>query len=439
MKRRYPSYRSSGIESLGELPAHWETSALGRAATYIASSVDKKSDPEEIPVRLCNYTDVYYGDRIRASDGDFMAATATAQEIGRCGLHEGDVLITKDSEDWQDIAVPAIVEESAEDFVCGYHLGIVRPSSKADPTFLYRCLQSDGVNQQLQVTATGVTRYGLSNSSLEMALIPLPPLSEQIAIGEYLNREVARIDSLIAKQHGLIERLDEYRSALVTHTVTQGLPSTTAAAVGVDPEPRMKPSGVQWLRDVPEHWEVRSFRYVCRLAYGDSLPGDERAEGDVPVFGSNGVVGSHDVANTLAPAIIVGRKGSHGKVNLAKQPSFSIDTTFYIDERSSDADLGWLYYVLSSAGLDDVSQDSAVPGLSRDDAYAKYLPHPPLAEQAAIARFLDSKTELVEDTISNAESCIERLYEFRIAMISAAVTGKIDVRDAASSASGVSA
>lgn len=133
MTRRYPIYRDSGTEWLGDVPAHWRTVLLRQLASYRTSSVDKKSNADESPVRLCNYTDVYYGDRIRADVGEFMVATATAHEVERFGLRPGDVLVTKDSEDWRDIGVPALIEASSDDFVCGYHLGIVRPGDEVDP------------------------------------------------------------------------------------------------------------------------------------------------------------------------------------------------------------------------------------------------------------------------------------------------------------------
>ncbi|MDE0678223.1 MAG: hypothetical protein OXH42_12950 [Acidimicrobiaceae bacterium] len=248
MRPSYPSYRDSGISWLGELPTHWDAVRLKFMATYRTSSVDKKSNADEIPVRLCNYTDVYYGERIRAEDGKFMVATATAHEVERFGLRVGDVLITKDSEDWQDIGVPALVEDSAEDFVCGYHLGIVRAGEAVDPGYLFRALQSDGVNKQLQVAATGVTRYGISNRAVEEAVIPMPPLAEQRAITMFLAHATGRIDELVErtgfKDRGslvagavgsLIERLREYRSALITAAVTgkidvRGADSVDAAA-----------------------------------------------------------------------------------------------------------------------------------------------------------------------------------------------------------------
>ena len=124
----------------------------------------------------------------------------------------------------------------------------------------------------------------------------------------------------------------------------------------------------------------------------------------------------------------MGRKGSHGEVNLCEHESFAIDTTYFVDSRLTAADLRWLYFVLLRADLADVSKDSAVPGLSRDDAYAKSLPLPPLQEQQAIATHLIAETERIDGLEAKQGLLIERLQEYRTALITAAVTGKIDVR-----------
>ena len=215
-----PRLKPSGMEWLGEVPEHWEVKHLEHVAFYRTSNIDKKIEEDELPVRLCNYTDVYYGDRIRVSEGEFMNATASTSEVQRFRLLVGDILVTKDSEDWRDIAVPAIVDETADDFVCGYHLGIIRSGPGIHPLFLYRALQSEAINRQLQVSASGVTRYGLSNAAVGDVVLPLPPIDEQRAIGAFLDRETERIDSLVAKMRLLIERLGEYRAALITAAVT---------------------------------------------------------------------------------------------------------------------------------------------------------------------------------------------------------------------------
>ncbi len=188
------------------------------------------------------------------------------------------------------------------------------------------------------------------------------------------------------------------------------------------PYPRHQPSGVTWLGEIPAHWEARKLKIITKFAYGDALSADNREKGDVPVCGSNGIVGWHSQANTLAPCIIVGRKGSYGKVNYFNKPCFAIDTTFYIDQTLTNQHLRWLYYVLSVSHLDNLSQDIGVPGLSREEAYARPLPLPPFQEQLAIAAYLDRETVRIDRILAHHEKMIELLEEQRTSIISRAVT-----------------
>ena len=187
-----------------------------------------------------------------------------------------------------------------------------------------------------------------------------------------------------------------------------------------------KPSGIEWLGDVPAHWEVRRLKRICRLAYGDSLSSEDRVDGSVPVYGSNGQVGFHSFPNTNGQCLIIGRKGSFGKVQYSSEPVFAIDTTFFIDSRYTDANIRWLYYLLGWLKLDAVSKDSAVPGLNREDAYQHIGFYPPLSEQTAIVRYLDQADERIRRYISSRERLIELLEEYRQAVIHHAVTQGLD-------------
>ena len=190
----------------------------------------------------------------------------------------------------------------------------------------------------------------------------------------------------------------------------------------------MKDSGVEWLGDVPSHWDVCRLKRICRLEYGDSLANDSRVPGEIAVYGSNGVVGQHDKANTIAPCIVVGRKGSFGKVNYCYEPAFAIDTTFFVDGRFSGADMRWLYHLLGWLRLDEVTKDSAVPGLDREDAYQRFAPLPVQKEQPAIARFLDHATDRIDRRIRAKEKLIALLEEQNQVLVHDAVTGRINVR-----------
>ena len=154
----YPAYKPSGVEWLGDVPEHWEVRRLRNVADMRVSNVDKHVKDGENPVRLCNYVDVYNNDYIDKRM-DFMQATATNEEIERFRLERDDVLITKDSETWDDIGVPALVTEPARDLISGYHLALLRPRpDKLSGGYLLRTLSSKGLAYQFHVEAKGVTR-----------------------------------------------------------------------------------------------------------------------------------------------------------------------------------------------------------------------------------------------------------------------------------------
>ncbi|BBD56724.1 type I restriction-modification system S subunit [Planktothrix agardhii NIES-204] len=170
------------------------------------------------------------------------------------------------------------------------------------------------------------------------------------------------------------------------------------------------------------NWRKIKLKYIARFAYGDALPKDEYREGFVKVFGSNGVYDKCSQANTQAPAIIVGRKGSYGKVNWSDESCFASDTTFFIDVTTTHHHLRWLFYVLQTLNLDQGTDETAVPGLNRDDAYGKEVFIPPLSEQKAIARYLDRQTAKIDELIKAKKRLLELLDEKRRALITHAVT-----------------
>lgn len=159
----YPAYKDSGVDWLGPIPAHWEMKRLKTIATVDLSNVDKNSVEGEEPVRLCNYVDVYHNERISPAP-NFMAATASEAQTRRFGLRSGDVLITKDSESWTDIAVPALVTEDMPGVLCGYHLALIRPQ-RCHGAFLARAFAAAGSREQFRVAANGITRFGLGAPS----------------------------------------------------------------------------------------------------------------------------------------------------------------------------------------------------------------------------------------------------------------------------------
>lgn len=191
----------------------WREVRLQQIADIIVSNVDKKSELDELPVRLCNYTDVYKNDTIRA-DMDFMEATATPAQIKKFGLKVGDVIITKDSEDPSDIAVPAYVAETAADLVCGYHLAIIRANDHADGRFLKYCFELPHTRYYFGARANGATRFGLNIDSIETAAFRVPSVSEQRVIADAIQmveneigQTISMLDHLRTEKKSLMQQL----------------------------------------------------------------------------------------------------------------------------------------------------------------------------------------------------------------------------------------
>ncbi len=447
----YPQYRPSGVEWLGEVPTHWNVERLKSVVNYWVSNVDKVAADDETPVRLCNYTDVYYHEKIRPDIG-FMVATATSQEIRRFGLRVGDVLITKDSEDWSDIAVPALVVESAPDLVCGYHLAIVRPKEKKLlGRFLLRTFQAGPVNEQFQVAATGVTRYGLLKSSIGEACLPVPSRNEQRAIADFLDQQMTKIDTLLGKKRTLIERLEEKRIALISRIVTRGLPPDAARAAGLDPHPKLRPSGIDWLGAVPEHWDVMRLKHSTSIndetLSETTNPGFEMSYVDISsVHQIRGIVAVEEITFGDAPsrARRVVRDGDtivstvrtylRAIAPVSNAPSNMIVSTGFAVVRPRRVFPAFLSYALRESGLIDAivarSVGVSYPAVNASEIGALPIPLPEKGEQKAIAEFLDRETAKINSIVAKVEAAIKRLQVYRAALITAAVTGKIDVRKA---------
>jgi len=224
-------------------PASFSALPLKRLVEIRSSNVDKIVDPDEQRVRLCNYVDVYYNNLIRI-DLPLSVGSATHREIRKFCLREDDVLITKDSETPDDIAVPAFVEQTAEDIVCGYHLALLRPfKERIKGKFLFNFLKSHSARAAFYVRAQGITRFGLTLPGIGSVLCPAPGLEVQESVVNFLDVETALFDRMIEKAGGqdsasaatpgsFLNILLEQRAALITAAVTGQIDVETWAKRG---------------------------------------------------------------------------------------------------------------------------------------------------------------------------------------------------------------
>ena len=442
----YPKYKDSGVEWLGHIPAHWTVGRVKECAAVWLSNVDKKAVEGEPQVRLCNYTDVYYQEHIDLGL-DFMQATAKPEQVRRFSLRRGDVLITKDSETWTDIAVPAVVVEDLPDVLCGYHLALIRPKPHCLGAFLGAAIGAVGLRDQYRFSANGVTRFGLTGDVIRNGVLPLPPLEEQRAITDFLNKGTAEVDALVEQQERLVDLLHEKRAALVTRAVTQGL----------DPNVAKKDSGIARLGEIPVHWTVGRVK-ECAAVWLSNV--DKKAvEGEphvrlcnyTDVYYQAQIDSGMDFMQATAKPEHVRRFSlRRGDVLITKDSETWTDIAVpaVVVEDLPDVLCGYhlalirpkphclgafLGAAIGAVGLRDQYRFSANGvtrfGLTGDAIRNGMLSLPPLAEQCAIMDFLDRETARIDALIAKVGHAIDMLGQFRVALISAAVTGKIDVRN----------
>jgi type I restriction enzyme S subunit len=249
---------------MSERSAEWGLSRLDAAAEIRVSNVDKKSTEGERRVRLCNYMDVYSNDYLGASQ-PYMEATASPSEIQRFHLTRGDVLITKDSETPDDIAVPAIIDQSADDLICGYHLAILRPRNRVDPTWLAKQLAHSRARRYFATVATGSTRYGLSNSAISSFKFPLPPFQEQVLAGQILRT----LDETIQKSERLIAKLRQVKQGLLHNLLTRGVDDNGELR---DPELHPEQFKKSPLGLIPRNWALSAIGKFATVHSGKTPP-----------------------------------------------------------------------------------------------------------------------------------------------------------------------
>lgn len=443
MKHPYPSYKPSGVQWLGDVPEHWAIKRLKHSVTRSDTKVEPEDvavepyvglehvtswtgsllplDDEQTPESLCNYFAA--GDVIFAKLRPYLAKAFCAEFAGLCSTE----FLTLKAKDHQR-------------------------------RFLLHLLLSGGFVSLVDSSTYGAKMPRANWDFIGDMALPLPPMDEQKAISAFLDHETAQIDALIAKKQQLIERLAEYRTALITRTVTRGLPPDAAKAAGLNPAPPLKASGVEWIGDVPEHWSAVRISAVAR-------PGDKSfTDGDwveLPYITDSGVrliqtgnigIGKYreqgyryidessfdelrctevDPGDVLICRLAdpVGRACRAPDLGVRMITSVDVCILKPSEQRSS----AYLTYLLSSKGylsyVESLVRGGTRDRISRSMLGAIKIPNPPCEEQHAIAAFLDRQMEAIDVLAARVETAIERLQEYRTALITAAVTGKIDVRE----------
>lgn len=434
MKRKpYPAYKPSGEEWLGDVPEHWVAKKIkwntpvlrGASPRPIDDQIYFDDDGEYAWVRIADVTasHVYLNDTTqRLSD---IGANLSVK------LNPGSLFLSIAA----TVGVPCIAG-----IRCCIHDGFVHfPSLRADVKFMFYMFACGEPYKGLGKLGT---QLNLNTDIVGSIKVAFPTLPEQQSIATFLDRETGRIDILVAKKYRLIELLREKRSALISHAVTRGL----------DPSVKLKPSGVEWLGDVPEHWDVKRLKYSTSIN-DETLPETTDPEYEIlyidigsinPVSGikekelmlfenapsrARRIVRHGDtIVSTVRTYLRAIAPVKNAESNLVVSTGFAVIRPCTIEN-------DFLAFALRAPHFIDtvVSRSVGVsyPAINASEIGHIEIPIPTLREQQAIAAFLDRETGKIDALIAKVEAALEKLKEYRTALISAVVTGKIDVREAA--------
>ena len=421
---QYPEYKESGIEWAKIIPSNWKVLPLYSLAI---ESVNSNVGMTESNLLSLSYGRVIRKD-INSNDGLLPQSFETYQIV------EPNQIILRLTDLQNDMRSlrSALVKERG--IITSAYLAL--EPKDIQPRYLSHLLRAYDITKVFYSMGGGL-RQSTKFKDLKRLTIITPSKEEQVAISNFLDHETAKIDALIQEQERLIELLKEKRQAVISHAVTKGL----------DPDVKMKDSGIEWLGEVPEHWEVKKGAYVGRLFGSEQIAEDGISDvGAVPFLKVSSLsehsfeIQSWDwfITEEIAQGthtrnnyIVFPKRGAAiflNKVNIVRQPSV-IDPNLMGWQMFEFADIEYIAFALRARKLDELADISTVPQINNKHIYPEKFPLPPLSEQLEIVTFLNTSLRKTDTLITESELAIALLEERRSALISAAVTGQIDVRD----------
>jgi type I restriction enzyme, S subunit len=438
----YPEYKESGVEWLGKIPSHWNITRLKNSIIGSINGIwgNEPGDENDIPcIRVADFN----RSNFTIDTGNLTLRSVELKDRRNRILEHGDLLIEKSGGgDLQPVGTVVLFDHDFDAVTSNFiaRMPIRNNFISRFLCYIYAHLYSTKVNTRSIKQTTGI--QNIDQEAYLNENVCIPSKSDQCTIAAFLDRETSRIDTLIAKKQRQIELLQEKRAALISHVVTKGL----------DPDVRMKDSGVEWLGDVPEYWEVKKIRRVFNVING-STPSSSNPEywdgeinwvtpDDLGLLENDTIYetrrkitvsGYESCGTTLVPVgcIVLSTRAPIGHLALTGVPLCSNQGCRLLALRNEQNNTKYFYYLLFVARpeLEGLGQGSTFKELSRTNLENVEISYPPIDEQGDIVRCLDEECNKIDSLIKKIKISIEKLREYRTALISAAVTGKIDVRE----------
>ena len=439
---RYPSYKDSGVEWLGEVPEGWRILRMGMleksgddfVSGPFGSSLGSSHYVESgIPVIRGLNTTLNAETRFVSDDFVFVGEE-TFSELKRCDARPGDLIFTARG----TVGKVGIVPHSIPKALISPNQLRYRPDlNTLSVDYLFYLFSSSGLLSEISLIADSVAQPNLNLGNLRALRVSLPPKDEQTQIATFLDRETAKIDELVAEQRRLMELLKEKRQAVISHAVTKGL----------NPDAPMKPSGIEWLGEVPGYWVVKRFQRCVYVAEGQVDPEDTKYSSLALIApnhiesGTGRLLGLESASDQGAESgkylckagdVVYSKiRPALRKVCIAPEDCLCSADMYPLRAHSGLTNPFLLWSTLSeqfSALAVLESQRVAMPKINRESLKEVMLAVPPIGEQQSIVAFIDTETAKLDSLTAEAQRAIDLLQERRTALISAAVTGQIDVR-----------
>lgn len=394
MRQEYDTYKDSGVEWIGKVPSHWKI-RKGKYCTKIIAGYpfdSNKFTDEEGFIGLIRIRDI----------------NSSITEVNYKGAYPSESIITKG-----DILVGMdgdfnIAEWSGADALLNQRVCKVGNTKELNSKFAYYFLPQ--TLKSINDVTYATTVKHLSTYDITNAIFVFPTLDEQETIAGWLDKKCGEIDKVIEGEKRRIGLLEELKQSVITEAVTHGL----------NPDAPLRPSGVDWIGNIPAHWERSKMKNCIAITNGS----DPKTEGNIPVYGSGASSFKTCGEYKEGPTVLIGRKGATLHIpSWIEGKYWNVDTAF--DTRVKDNfNLRYFYYIAVIFDYKKYISQTTLPSMTQFDYGNAYIPLPPLSEQQAIVAYLDEKCGAIDGDIAKTRRKIELLQEYKQSLITEVVTGK---------------
>lgn len=390
--------KDSGIDWIGEIPEQWECEPLRYLVEQNGDTASYRADKSYVGL-----------ENIESWNGKLTLPDEADEVESQVGLFkEGDVLFGKLRPYLAKVVAPSFDGQSSTEL-------IVMTPRRVTTRYLHWLLLNISFIRHIDALTYGVKMPRTSWFQLRQQYFPLPEGQEQDEISAFLDDATSKIDSKVDVLEMQIDVLERYKKSVIHEAVTKGL----------DPNAPMKPSGVEWIGDIPEHWEKKRLKYFFQMQSGDNITSESIEEfSGFPVFGGNGLRGFTNKFNVDIDSILIGRQGALcGNVHFVRAPFWASDHAIIVKNVTNQSDR-YYFYLLTDMDLNRLSMTAAQPGISVETVLNQLAILPPLFEQQEIADYLDEKCGKIDAVFDIKCKQIEVLKKRRQSLIYEYVTGK---------------